>query len=634
MASHRPVIVGINQYQTLQPLMFAQFDAIELKDFLVKEAGVEAQDCSLLADISSVVYQGAAHPSREVILQRLRHTCEQAAPEDTVWFFFSGYGVHWQGQDYLLPIDGDPTQIEQTGIAVQSIVNIMTMGTQTDRPQADRPQGVIMLDMNRPLSAVDSQRLGIQSMDLARQAGIPLVLACQPEEFSQDSLAVRHGLFATALIEGMRFHGCVTLAQVGAYLTQRVPELCRHHFRPPQNPVLVVPPEQQFMLLLPPTGVANLAGGKAPSPWPPTPQPIEPGPVPAEETLPSPPPAGHPSAPGALVTTANRSQGESPAWVNWLLGGLGILGLLLLGGVLLRNQGVFWRRTASEPPAAEVAAEDPNAAAAEAPGPGDGTSPNGDPVALFPGTEVNPVVALEQARTALEQQQYADALAWLNQIPEDQRPEDYEALLAQAEAGYADQGVTGEEALAAARRIIEPVSASLFNDAIEQARQVSVNDPDYAQAQIDIQRWSRVILDLAEGRAAVGNLDGAIAAASLVPDDQTEVYSQAQRQIQRWQQRQENRRLLQQAQDLLEPGQATSFQTAIALSQQIPPDYPEYPLAQERIDQWSRDILAIAQARAADGDLPGAIAAASLVPPDTSAYDQAQGDIQSWQGSL
>lgn len=632
MASHRPVIVGINQYQTLQPLMFAQFDAIELKDFLVKEGGVEAQDCSLLADISSVVYQGAAHPSREVILQRLRHTCEQAAPEDTVWFFFSGYGMHWQGQDYLLPIDGDPAQIEKTGIAVQSIVNIMTTAQ-----QANPPQAVIMLDMNRPVSAVDSQRLGVQSMDLARQAEIPLVLACQPQEFSQDSLAVRHGLFTTALIEGMRFHGCVTLAQLGAYLTQRVPELCRHHFRPAQNPVLVVPPEQQFMLLLPSSGVTNLGGSQAPSPWPPAPQSIEPGPVPGDETAPSPLPPPTPGAeapPGALVTTANQSQGNSPAWVNWLLGGLGILGLLLLGGVLIRNQGVFWRSADPEPPATEVEGEDPDAAAAETPDPDDGASPNGDPTTLFPGTEVNPVVALEQARTALEQQQYADALAWLNQIPEDQRPEDYGALLAAAEAGYANQGLTGEEALAAARRIIEPVSASLFNDAIEQARQVPINDPDYAQAQIDIQRWSRVILDLAEGRAAVSNLDGAIAAASLVPDDQTEVYNQAQRQIQRWQQRQENRRLLQQAQELLEPGQATSFQTAIALSQQIPPDYPEYPLAQDRIDQWSRDILAIAQARAADGDLPGAIAAASLVPPDTSAYDQAQGEIQRWQGSL
>jgi hypothetical protein len=159
-----------------------------------------------------------------------------------------------------------------------------------------------------------------------------------------------------------------------------------------------------------------------------------------------------------------------------------------------------------------------------------------------------------------------------------------------------------------------------------------VGDPEYEQAQADIARWSRVILDLAEGRAASGNFDGAIAAARLVPEDQAEVRAQAQEQITRWQQRQVNRQLLQQAQGLLQPDQATSFRDAIAVAQQIPPDYPESATAQERIDQWSQDILVIARARAAAGQTAEAIAAANLVPAGTSAYDQAQQEIQRWQG--
>ena len=67
MASHWPIIVGINQYQQLQPLMYAQFDAIELRDFLVQEAGLASESCALLTDVSPVVYQGAAFPSREVL---------------------------------------------------------------------------------------------------------------------------------------------------------------------------------------------------------------------------------------------------------------------------------------------------------------------------------------------------------------------------------------------------------------------------------------------------------------------------------------------------------------------------------------------------------------------------------------
>ena len=227
--------------------------------------------------------------------------------------------------------------------------------------------------------------------------------------------------------------------------------------------------------------------------------------------------------------------------------------------------------------------------------------------------------------------QFGAAINWLNQIPEGERPVDFDAMVAQAEVGQASTGVTGEVILNDARRLVEPVPASLFNDAIERARQVPVDDPLYEQAQADIARWSQVMLDLAEGRAAAGNFDGAIAAARLVPADQAETYAQAQAATQRWQQRKTNRQLLQQAQAMLQPDQATSFKDAIAVAQQIPPDFPEYAVAQDRISQWSQDILVIARDRAAAGDVAGAIAAAERVPPETSAYDQAQQEIQTWR---
>jgi hypothetical protein len=186
--------------------------------------------------------------------------------------------------------------------------------------------------------------------------------------------------------------------------------------------------------------------------------------------------------------------------------------------------------------------------------------------------------------------------------------------------------------LSSARQIIEPISASRFNDAIEEARQVAVGDEFYDQAQADIARWSRVILDLAQGRAANGDFDDAIAAAALVPADQGDIYTLAQTEIQKWQQQKVNRQLLRDAQVRLKPDQATSFEEAIKIVQQIPQGTPEYDVAQQRIDQWSQDILVIARARAADGQLPGAIAAAELVPPDTSAYDQAQEEITRWRG--
>ncbi len=654
MASHWPVIVGINQYQSLQPLMYAQFDALELRDFLVNEVGLPAEYCSLLTDISPMVYQGAAAPTREVLLQRLAQSCDRAGPDDTVWFFFSGYGVQWQGQDYLLPIDADPNQIEQTGILVETLLQRLAQGKQR--------QTIVMLDMNRPQSALavapGGQGLGAPSLALAENLGIPLVLSCQPDQFSQETLAVRHGLFTEALIEGMRFHGCLTLAQLVDYLRDRVPELCQHHWRPVQNPVAVLPPGQQYAMLVPPSLVGQMP--VAPSPEPdisvpdqaepellmplPAPEPavaLYPGSPPLESSSESsrpwpvvaPPEAGL-LPPGELPSRVPPTQpGSDPSpdadtddlvpW--WRLGLLAAAGLLLLG-VLWRNQDSF-RGQSSTAPAVPTSVEPAPAPGPEAPASEAGGA--GEP--LFPGTAVSGAEALGRARTALEQRQFGEALVWLNQIPEVERPVDYEALVSQAETGYANASLSGEAALNQARRLIEPVSASLFNDAIEQARQVPAGDPAYDQAQIDIARWSQVIVDLAEGRAASGDFDGAISAARLVPEDQGETWGLAQARIQQWEQRQVNRRLLQEAQSVLQPDQATSFQTAIAIAQQIPPDYPESVIAQDRIDQWSRDILAIARARAADDQLPGAISAAGLVPPGTNAYDQAQQEIRQWQ---
>ncbi|MDA0268321.1 MAG: peptidase C14, partial [Cyanobacteria bacterium] len=185
-----------------------------------------------------------------------------------------------------------------------------------------------------------------------------------------------------------------------------------------------------------------------------------------------------------------------------------------------------------------------------------------------------------------------------------------------------------------ARRMLQPSSASVFNDAIEVARQVPEGDPYYEQAQANIDRWGWVILDMAVGRAIVGNIDGAIAAAQLVPPDRPAVYDQAQRYVLRWQQQLANRQLIQQADALIEPGQASTFQDALNLLRSITPDQPEYRVAQGRINQWSEDILVIARARAAQGRVADAIAAAQLVPTGTNSYEQAQTEIVRWQGLL
>ncbi|MEO1299637.1 MAG: peptidase C14, partial [Cyanobacteria bacterium J06636_16] len=226
---------------------------------------------------------------------------------------------------------------------------------------------------------------------------------------------------------------------------------------------------------------------------------------------------------------------------------------------------------------------------------------------------------------------YGEARAWLAIVPPELQNENYETLRQQANSEEANAVVRNRQILSDARQIIQSTSASQLNDAIEQARQVPSDDPYYEEAQADIARWSQMILDIAEGRESSGDTRGALSAAQLVPEDQPAVYRLAQQRIATWQQQITNQQLIQQTQNSLQPGQASSYQDAITALKQITPDQSGYAVAQERISEWSEAILAIARDRAIQGDLPGAIAAAQLVPSGTEAFAQAEAEIQRWQ---
>jgi len=77
--------------------------------------------------------------------------------------------------------------------------------------------------------------------------------------------------------------------------------------------------------------------------------------------------------------------------------------------------------------------------------------------------------------------------------------------------------------------------ASVFVRAIAELRKIPPQSPGYAEAQRQITQWSGVILDIAKGRAEVGNDKDAIAAAALVPPDQSPLYKEARGVIQQLQ---------------------------------------------------------------------------------------------------
>ncbi|MEL6231256.1 MAG: caspase family protein [Cyanobacteria bacterium J06627_3] len=691
------IIIGINQYQGFQPLMQAQNDAVGIRRYLIDDAGFAPENCILLSDLSTSTEQEAVYPDRVAINDWLETICQgRVQRDDTVWFYFSGYGAQADNKDYLMPVDGDPAQVKQTGISLQDVVKHLK--------QAPTQNTMMVLDMNRSQSALAGQAIGEQVTKLARKARIPLILSCQPNEFSHETLAVRHGLFTAALLEGLRYDGCATLSHLERYLVERVPELCEHHWRPIQNPVVALPEEQKFRLLwhqrdtsVPEAaaqGEAVAQGIDVPETEPLIPDNPDTA-VYAPETEPLIPdnpdavdlddgaelvpeqvliledelPADPPREPFSLepveaddedetdvygTTLENELPDDEPASKGRTGGCLGVLGalvaLLLLGAVLFRDQPAVQNALERVPPEwlARVGLEPDGIGGGETdPDIVPPDDPDADPTAEVPDAEL----ATEPADTEEPDTEEPDTddpdtdepdaeldIEEANGVVDDPdavAPDGEDAVATSPDGVVAAAGNTTTDTaalLAEARRSLRPSQASRFAGAIATARQIPPGDPNYAQAQADIKRWSQVILDLAEGRAAENELDTAINAAELIPSEPADVYQTAQERIGFWQTRADARALIREAQAIPRIGQASTYQNGILKLQEVPDNLPiEHGDAQRLIGEWTEKMLTIARARAAQGLYDSAIEAASLIPENTENYQQAQTEITRWR---
>lgn len=607
------VTIGINQYQFLQPLSYAQRDAEALHQFWAQDAGFASDRCVLITDTSPDMWDLPTYPSRGNLLDWIESICrEQLQAEDTLFCFFSGYGIHHKGQDYLMPIDGSPENLEETAIPISLLFKHLN--------NAPTDNILLLLDINRTQGMQVSDQIGTETIALSEKFRIPTVLSCRPDEVSRETSSLRNGFFTAALLEGLKSGKCKTLADLKSFLSDRLPELTDQHLRPVQNPVFVISTPQQAQLLLQPEPAKAMAtagnhqsNGSLNSTLAPLPNGINPSALPNLK-LSSPiasPPGGQPypsenpteslnqeqvcnsspDAPDPSQKTNEQPQEEimsDRSFFQQLIIWSGAIAVLLLLGVFYTNRSLFVGSQASTTPS-------------------------------LPPTE------LSQPPT-----------------PETTDPTETEALTPPEAVVGDDTPVTpaptpanAEQVLQQAKMMVQNTSASRLSQAIVQASQIPNNDPLYPEAQLAIQRWSQMILDIAEGRAAMGNWSEAIAAASLVPEIQRPIYEQAQLQIQNWQQSltqlRENEAKIEAARSQIRPGQASTYSRAIAAVSTIGPGELGYDQATEAIARWSGEIWKLAQSRAQNNQFDAAILAAVLIPEGTPPYEAAQQAIAQWK---
>ena len=611
MKHHACIAIGINQYQLLQPLSYAQEDAEAVYTFLVEEAGFSRDECLLMTDSSPSLWGNSTYPNRENILKLTENLCaEHLQQGDLLWCFFSGYGVSHEGKDYLMPVDGNPADIQGTGIPVELLLNTLK--------KAPTETVLVLVDMNRSQIVKAGETIGVQTAELARNLEIPTLLSCRPNQVSRETSALRQGFFTTALLEGLRSGQCMTLKGLDRFLTDRLPELCDHHLRPKQEPLMVVnPPGKAHLVILP--DVALVATGEAAERNGSVTVGAESngfdrqrmGAATAQMELPTatrnsqdlgtemPTQVPVPNA-GSADGGGDRPNLQKPedldngasdkSFLQQLILWSGATAAVLLLGVFVTNRSIFLGQQEGTP---RLTAEN----AQNRPPKKSGVKP------VTPGTEV----------------------------PQNQRQ------AVSVVTGTTPQP-SSQQVWAEAKTLLKDGSASSFNNAVRKARSIAPTDPLYPQTQQDIERWSLTILDIANGRAARGDFLGAIGAAKLMPDANKPVYNQSKEAIVQWQdlskQQQLNVALISAAKTKIKRGEASSYSKAIQQVNKIEPGQPKHEEAQRLTGEWSETILKIAQLRSSQGKLKDAVESASLVPSGTKSYKPAQKAIAEWKNKL
>jgi len=253
MSQNWAICIGINRYDNLQSLQYAKRDAEVLRDFFEKEAGFDkvyffAEDAPPIpTDFGEPM---RSTPSGGTLRRFLRVRFEQRflKPSDNLWFFFAGHGRRERDRDYIMPIDADPGNVEETAIPVSYV---------TERLRRCGAENVILLlHACRNEGARDGQGIGAEI-----HAGVVTISSCSPSERSYEITEVQHGAFTYSLLEGLRLQGennCATVERLDLHLRQRVPELCAKYGKPRQTPYTHAEPVEKLHLILLPR-LASLA---------------------------------------------------------------------------------------------------------------------------------------------------------------------------------------------------------------------------------------------------------------------------------------------------------------------------------------------------------------------------------------
>ncbi len=239
------LVIGINKYDRLRSLDYAERDAELMQKFFQDEAKFE--QIFYFSDISPDFYapdgsRQSTRPTYANLRSFLRDFFEESYLQagDNFWFFFSGHGIRHQDRDYLMPCDANPRDVEYTAISINYVTERLR------RCGADNV--VLLLDACRNEGEKSGLGIGVE-----KQQGVITICSCSPKEKSYEIEQIGQGAFTYVLLESLRIQGegnCATVERLYQRLRYRVTDINRIYNKPEQTPYAIAEPASKYHLIL------------------------------------------------------------------------------------------------------------------------------------------------------------------------------------------------------------------------------------------------------------------------------------------------------------------------------------------------------------------------------------------------
>jgi len=234
------VVIGISKYDKVQPLKYADKDALAFHEYLINEVGVPKDQMTLLINEQGTL----------VALKRSlgTHLKRKASPKDTVIIYYAGHGAPETDttspdgdglEKYLIPYDADPQDLYTTGLPMREVETIF------HRLNAER---VIFITDSCYSGAAGGRtfataaRRAVVSDNfitrLSKGKGRVVLTASQAGEISEERDDLGHGVFTYYLLQGLKgkadfnADGLVTVDEAYSYVSTHVPSVTGQNQHP------------------------------------------------------------------------------------------------------------------------------------------------------------------------------------------------------------------------------------------------------------------------------------------------------------------------------------------------------------------------------------------------------------------